>query len=100
MPVAGSRSCSMSGPYSDRLSVDGARHRGAGLVDGGRPFAGEALGLELGVELVAVELGRGAVRFDPEVELQVEIAVVVLAQLDQGPGEVDVVADGAIVVWS
>jgi hypothetical protein len=57
----------------------------------------EAAGLDLGVELVAVELGGGPVRVEPEVELQVEIAVVVGAELGEGLGEVDVIPNGRVV---
>ena len=65
--------------------LDGAGNVSAGIVDRSRPLLGKALGLELGIELVSIELGRGAVRFDPQVELQVEIPIVVLAELDQRP---------------
>src|SRR5829696_9158041 len=85
------------GPNLFQAHLDGAGNVGAGFVDRSRPLLREALRFKLGIELVTIELGRGAVRFNPQVELQVEITVVVLAELYQRPGEVHVVADGAIV---
>jgi hypothetical protein len=42
----------------------------------------QSLSLQLSIELIAVELGRCAVRFDPQVELKIDIPVIVLTELD------------------
>src|SRR3712207_187091 len=42
---------------------------GTAFVDRHRPLLGEALDFELGLELVSIELGGWAARFDPQVEL-------------------------------
>src|SRR5690606_41935159 len=61
------------------------------------PLKGKATGVDLRFVFVAIQFGDGAVEVQPEVQLEIDIAVIVLANLLERQGEVYVVADGAVV---
>ena len=77
----------------DDRFLDGA----VGAFDGVGPGAAEAGSFDFHIEFVTVELGGGAIGIEPEIEFQIEIAVVVRPQFGQRLREVDVVADGLVV---
>ncbi len=61
----------------------GAGYRLTGGVHRARPVWWQPIPRDLNFKLIAIKLGGGAIGVEPKIELKIDIAVVIRAELDQ-----------------